>query len=82
MGRSDIQDALKRLDILIQEEAQMAIVQTLKATTEIKDGTQPCRPFNTALNVCPFRCRQSQGSYAEGVGRCGRSKVRRCGRQA
>ena len=41
MGRSDIQDALKRLDGLIQEEVQMAIAQILKATTEVKDGTRP-----------------------------------------
>ena len=70
MGRSDIRDALKRLDGLIQEEVQMAIAQILKATTEVKDGTRPCRPFTTTLNVCPLRCRQSRGSYAEGVERC------------
>ena len=40
MGRSDIEDALKRLDSLIQEEVQMAIAQILKAATEIKDGTR------------------------------------------
>ena len=75
MGRSDIQDALKRLDSLIQEEVQMAIAQILKVTTEVKDGTYPCRPFTTALKIHPLRCRQSQGGYAEGVGRCRRSKV-------
>ena len=82
MGRGDIEDALKRLDALIQEEVQMAIAQILKATTEIKDGTQPCRHFITTLNVHPLRCRQSQGSYAEGVERCRGSKVRRWGREA
>ena len=82
MGRGDIQDALKRLDSLIQEEVQMAIIQILKATTEIKDGTQPCRPFIATLNVRPLRCRQSQGSYAKGVERCRGSKVRRWGGQA
>ena len=77
MGRSDIEDALKRLDSLIQEEVQMAIAQILKAATEIKDGTRPCRPFITTLNVHPLRCRRSQGGHAEGVERCRGSKVRR-----
>ena len=39
LGRRDIEDALQRLDRLIQEEVQMAIAQILKATTEVKDGT-------------------------------------------
>ena len=38
---TDIQDALKRLDSLIQEEVQMATAQILKITTEVKDGLQP-----------------------------------------
>ena len=40
LGRTDIEDALKRLDSLIQEEVQMAIAQILKATNEVKDGTR------------------------------------------
>ena len=58
MGRSDIEDALKRLDSLIQEEVQMAIAQILKATTEVKDGTQRCQPFTTTtprLTHTPLR---------------------------
>ena len=55
MGRADIEDALKRLDSLIQEEVQMAIAQILKATTEVKDGTRPCQPFTTTLNARPLR---------------------------
>ena len=94
MGRSDIEDALKRLDSLIQEEVQMAIAQILKATTEVKDGMQPCQPFTTTtqrltltplrclLNARPLRCRQSQGSHAESVERCRGGKERRYGRQA
>jgi hypothetical protein len=39
LGRTDIEDALKRLDMLIQEEVQMAIAQILKVATEVKDGT-------------------------------------------
>ncbi len=41
MGRTDIDDALKRLDGLIQEEHQMVQVQVLKVTSEVKDGTLP-----------------------------------------
>jgi hypothetical protein len=53
LGRTDIEDGLKRLDILIQEEVQMAIAQILKVTSEvkdqIKDGTLPstCRQHHT-----------------------------------
>ncbi|KAH9016801.1 hypothetical protein EDB84DRAFT_710558 [Lactarius hengduanensis] len=38
LGRKDIEDALRRLDNLIQEEVRMAIAQTMKVTTEHKDG--------------------------------------------
>ncbi|KAH9170950.1 hypothetical protein EDB89DRAFT_2243816 [Lactarius sanguifluus] len=38
LGMTDIEDALKRLDSLIQEEIQMAIAQILKITTEVRDG--------------------------------------------
>ena len=45
LGRTDIEDALKRLDSLIQEECQMATAQILKVATEIatavKDGVLP-----------------------------------------
>ena len=41
LGRKDIEDALKRLDSLIQEEVQMVIAQILKVATEVKDGTRP-----------------------------------------
>ncbi|KAI9448938.1 hypothetical protein BJY52DRAFT_1193023 [Lactarius psammicola] len=37
LGRTDIEDAIKRLDSLIQEEVQMAIAQILKVTTEVND---------------------------------------------
>ena len=58
LGRTDIEDALKRLDSLIQEEVHMAIAQILKVTTEVKDGTRPSRPAaNIILNAClPSRC--------------------------
>ena len=41
LGRTDIEDALKRLERLIQEELQMVTAQILKVATEGKDGTQP-----------------------------------------
>ena len=41
LGRTDIEDALKRLKCLIQEEFQMVTAQILKVTTEGKDGTRP-----------------------------------------
>ncbi|KAI9429998.1 hypothetical protein H4582DRAFT_1592548 [Lactarius indigo] len=37
LGRTDIEDALKRLDSLIQEEFQMVTAQILKVATEAKD---------------------------------------------
>jgi hypothetical protein len=46
LGRTDIEDALKRLDNLIQEEVQMAIAQTLKSTTEVK-GTRRLGAYKT-----------------------------------
>ena len=44
LGRKDIEDALKRLDSLIQEEFQMLTAQTLEVATEVKDGTRPNLP--------------------------------------
>ena len=35
IGRTEIEDALKRLDKLTQEEAQMAAAQNLKATNNV-----------------------------------------------
>ncbi|KAH8977629.1 hypothetical protein EDB86DRAFT_1082299 [Lactarius hatsudake] len=37
LGRTDIEDALKKLDSLIQEEFQMVTTQILKVATEVKD---------------------------------------------
>jgi hypothetical protein len=38
VGRTDIEDAFKRLDDLTREEVQMAIAQILEATNELKAG--------------------------------------------
>jgi len=40
MGRTDVSDALKRLDRLTQEEARMAAVQLLKVTNTIDNGVR------------------------------------------
>jgi hypothetical protein len=37
IGRTDLEDALKRLDKLTQEEAQMAVAQNLKATHTVDE---------------------------------------------
>jgi hypothetical protein len=37
IGRADIEDALKRLDNLTQEEARMAMTQLLKVTRSVDD---------------------------------------------
>jgi hypothetical protein len=56
VGRNDIEDALKRLDKLTQDEARMAIAETLKIThnvedkvNEVIDGAQSMQ--QTALDV-------------------------------
>ncbi|KAI9432724.1 hypothetical protein H4582DRAFT_2132053, partial [Lactarius indigo] len=40
LGRKDIEDALRRLDNLIQEEVRMATAQTMKVTIEHKDDAK------------------------------------------
>ena len=40
LGRTDIEDALKRLENLSHDEALMATAQILKATHEAIDGAQ------------------------------------------
>jgi hypothetical protein len=48
---TDIEDALKRLDILTQEEAQMAAAQVLKATHTVDDTGRVRGVADIALNV-------------------------------
>jgi methyl-accepting chemotaxis protein len=40
IGRTDIEDALKRLDRLTQEEARMAAAQVLKVANSVDDKVQ------------------------------------------
>jgi hypothetical protein len=37
LGKNNIEDALKRLDLLTQEEARMAIAEVLKVTHRMDD---------------------------------------------
>jgi hypothetical protein len=40
LGKTDIEDALKKLEKLSQDEALMAIAQVLRATHNVIDGAQ------------------------------------------
>ena len=50
-NRTDIEDALKRLDSLTQEEAQMAAAQVLKATHAVDDAGKVRGVADIALTV-------------------------------
>jgi hypothetical protein len=50
-NKTNIEDALKRLDILTQEEAQMAAAQVLKATHAIDDTGRVRGIADIALSV-------------------------------
>ncbi|KAH9061959.1 hypothetical protein EDB87DRAFT_390191 [Lactarius vividus] len=58
LGRTDIEDALKRLDGLIQEEVRMAMAQTM-------NHAQPIRPVtHLLLDHCQSRrCQECQRQY-------------------
>ena len=71
MGRTDIEDAFKRLEKLIWEEFQMAMAQTLKETVVHKHGAHAIQPgHHLALNHCPHRCQESQRGYCEQIRPC------------
>ena len=50
-NKTDIEDALKRLDILTQEEAQMAAAQLLKATHAVDDSGRARGVADIALSI-------------------------------
>jgi hypothetical protein len=52
MGRTDIADALKKLNSLIQNDVPMATAQTMKATFDLKDGARPRLATHSMLNHC------------------------------
>ena len=39
-GRTDLEDALKKLDRLTQEEARMALAEVLRVTHSVRDGVK------------------------------------------
>lgn len=55
MGRTDIEDALGRLDKLTQEEARMAIMEVLKVAHHVEDGVKTVsdnvKDVNEKVNV-------------------------------
>jgi hypothetical protein len=55
LGRNDVEDALKRLDKLTQEEAKMAMVEVLRATHRVIDGAQRV-PVPTPTFFSTFLC--------------------------
>ena len=50
-NRTDVEDALKRLDVLTQEEAQMAAAQVLNATHAVDDTGRVRGVADIALSV-------------------------------
>ena len=50
-NRTDIEDALKGLDVLTQQEAQMAAAQVLKATHTVDDTGRVRGVADIALSV-------------------------------
>ncbi|SRR6266404_408554 len=48
LGRTDIEEALKALDSLIQRQIMMTTVQVFKETRVLKDGA---RPYRTVTHV-------------------------------
>ena len=39
-GRTDLEDALKKLDRLTQEEARMALAEVMRVTQSVRDGVK------------------------------------------
>ena len=60
LGRTDIEDALKRVDGVIQNEVPMAIAQTMKATSDVKDGARPVRPAIHLIYAEPLSAQMSR----------------------
>jgi hypothetical protein len=58
VGRNDIEDALKRLDKLTQDEARMAIAENLRGKVIMQQTAlvvgEVKRSSSTRLHRCPF----------------------------
>jgi archaellum component FlaC len=51
IGRTDMEDALKRLDKLTQEEARMAVAQNLKATHTVDESVRGVANMAIAIDI-------------------------------
>jgi hypothetical protein len=69
VGRTDIEDAMKKLDTLTQEEALMASAEALKVVRSVDnkmdtviDGVQHVSGHSplVILNIHNFRCKSSE----------------------
>ncbi|KAH9011194.1 hypothetical protein EDB84DRAFT_1052862 [Lactarius hengduanensis] len=79
LGRADIDDALKKLDSLTQEEVRMVITQVLPTSSAYRISQKWCAAPLTSnhpsLIFCPARCRGSQQGCARNKGWCGDNNV-------
>ena len=50
IGRTDMEDALKRLDKLTQEETRMAVAQNLKATHTVDERVRGVASVSVAID--------------------------------
>jgi hypothetical protein len=67
IGRNEIGDAMKRLDKLTQEEAQVAIVENLKVSNNVKDNIDEVkRSSSLALAVISLIERSYREAAATG----------------
>jgi hypothetical protein len=60
LGRTDIEGALKRVNSVIQNEVPMAIAQTMKVTSDVKDGARPVPPAIHFIYAEPLSAQMSR----------------------
>ena len=87
LGKNEIEDSLKRLDTLTQEEARMAIAEILRVTNSVDDNVRVVlgvldgaqwRCFlviQAVLNVTMDRRERCKRRYATDSSRCRRSQT-------
>jgi len=87
LGKNEIEDSLKRLDALTQEEARMAIAEILRVTHSVDDNVRVVlgvldgaqrRCFvviQAVLNVNMARRERCKRHYATGSTQCRRSQA-------
>lgn len=60
-GRTDVEDALKRLDKLTQEEARTTVAKNLEVTHSIKESAQCQLNYSyPALMMLPNSCGEAE----------------------